>query len=98
MYGEGLSENVYINKQFYPGSVQGGTWDFSKRKVPPAEWRTIEENSDNSHIGGSISHALAPTTSNIIGKELKGLKARKYLLCEKGRSPVSINTKRVVIK
>ena len=98
MYGEGLSENVYINNQFYPGSVQGGTWDFSKGKVPPAEWRTIEENSDNSHIGGFVCHELAPTTSNIMNEELKGLKTRKYWLCEEGRNPVLINTKRVVIK
>ena len=98
MYGEGLSENVYINNQFYPGSVQGGTWDFSKGKVPPAEWRTIEENSDNSHIGGFVCDGLAPTTSNIMNEELKGLKTRKYWLYEEGRNPVLINTKRVVIK
>ena len=98
MYGEGLCKNFYINNQFYPGSVPRGTWNFFGDKVPTAEWRIIEENSDNSHIGGSICHALAPTTSSTISKELKGLQTRRYLLCEDGRSPVLINTKRVVIK
>ena len=98
MYGEGLYKNFYINNQFYPGSVPRGTWNFFGNKVPPAEWRTIEEDNDNSEFGGSICHELDPTTWDNIGEELKDSKARRYLLCEKGRSPVLINTKRVVIK
>lgn len=95
MYGEGLCQNNYINNQFYPGSVASGTWNFLCEKVPTASWRTTEENSDNSHIGGSVCHELAPTESKIISEELK---TRRYLLCEEGRSAVLINTKRVVIK
>ena len=98
MYGEGLCQNFYINKQFYPGSVPRGTWDFSFEKVPTAEWRNIEENSDDSHIGGSVCHELTPTTWNTASEKLKDLKTRRYLLCEDGRSPVLINTKRVIIK
>lgn len=98
MYGEGLCQNSYINNQFYPGSVPRGTWDFSHQKVPTAEWRKTEENSDNSHIGGSVCQQLARTTWDTTSEDLKDLKARKYLLCENGRSPVLINTKKVVIK
>lgn len=98
MYGEGLCQNFYINNQFYPGSVPGGTWDFSPEKVPTAEWRKIEENSDNSHIGGSVCHELAPTTWNTASEDLKDRETRKYLLCEDGRSPVIINTRRIIIK
>ncbi len=97
MYGEGLWKTIYNNNQFYPGSVPRGTWDFSNEKVPTGEWRTIEEDSDNSHID-DVDRELAPTTWNTISEELKGSKARRYLLCEKGRSPMLINTKRVVIK
>ena len=98
MYGEGLCQNYYMNDEFYPGSAPGGTWDFSKKKVPTGEWRMIEENNDNPHIGGSVCHGLARTTSSTISEELKGLKTRRYLFCEEGRSPVLINTRRVVIK
>ena len=98
MYGESLCENPYMNNEFYPGSVPGGTWNFSKEKVPTGEWRVIEEDSDNSHIGGSVSHELTRTTSNTISKGLKGLKTRRYLFSEKGRSPVLINTRLVLIK
>ena len=98
MYGEGLCKNFYINKQFYPGSVPRGTWDFSPEKVPRAEWRKIEENSDDSHFGGSVCHELSPTRWNTASEKLKHLKTRRYLLCEEGRSPVLINTQRVIIK
>ena len=98
MYGEGLCKNFYINNQFYPGSVPRGTWNFFGDKVPTAEWRTIEENSDNSQSGGSVCHELAPTTWDTTSEDLKDSKTRRYLLCEDGRSPVIINTKRVVIK
>ena len=98
MYGEGLCQNFYMNTEFHLGSVPGGTWDFSKNKVPKAEWKTTEENSDNVHIGDSICHELAPPTWNTISEDLKSLKTRKYLLYEEGRSPVLINTTRVVIK
>ena len=98
MYGEGLCENAYINNQFYPGSVPRDTWDFSDVKVPTAEWRTLEEGSDNSHTDGSVYHELAPTTWNIDNKELKDLRTRRYFLCEEGRSPSLIDTRRVVIK
>ena len=98
MYGEGLCKNFYINKQFYPGSVRRGTWDFSPEKVPRAEWRKIEENSDDSHIGGSVCHELSPTRWNTASEKLKDLKTRRYLLCEEGRSPVLIDTQRVITK
>ena len=98
MYGEGLYQNFYINNQFYPSSVPRGTWDFSPEKVPTAEWRKIEENSDNSQIGGSVCHELAPTTWDTTSEDLKDSRTRRYLLCEDGRSPVIINTRRVVIK
>ena len=98
MYGEGLCQNFYINNQFYPGSVPRGTWDFSREKVPTADWRMIEENSDNSQIGGSVGHELTPTTWDTTSEDLKNLNTRRYLLCEDGRSPVLINTKRVIIK
>ena len=98
MYGEGLCQNFYINNQFYPGSTPSGTWDFSSEKVPTAEWRMIEENGDNSHIGGSVCRPLARTTWGTTSEELKDRETRRYLLCESGRSPVLINTKRVVIK
>ena len=98
MYGESLCQNFYINNQFYPGSDPSGTWDFSSEKVPTAEWREIEENSDNSQIGGSIYHELARTTWYSTREEFKDLKTRRYLLCEDGRSPVLIKTTRVVIK
>ncbi|KAK0506929.1 hypothetical protein JMJ35_010629 [Cladonia borealis] len=98
MYGEGLCQNFYINNQFYPGSVPSGTWDFSQDKVPTAKWSNIEETSDNSHIGGSVCHELARTTWDTTSQDLKDSKTRKYLLCEDGRSPVIINTRRVVIK
>ena len=98
MYGEGLSQNYYMNDEFYPGSAPGGTWDFSKNNVPTGEWRTIEENNDNSHISGSVCHKLAPTTSNITSEELKGSRTLRYLFCEEGPSPVLINTQRVIIK
>ena len=100
MYGEGLCQNFYINKQFYPGSVPRGTWDFSPEKVPTAEWRKVEENSDNSHTGGSICHELARTTwdTDATSEDLKHRITRRYLLCENGRSPVLINTNRIIIK
>ena len=97
MYGEGLCQDSHINNRFYPGSMPGG-WNFSGDKVPQAEWRIIEEDSDSSQVGDSICHELARTTRDTISEASKGLKARRYLLCEKGRSPVLINTKRVVIK
>ena len=98
MYGEGLCQDFYINKQFYPSSVPGGTWNFSPKKVPRAEWRKIEENSDDSQLGGSVCHELSPTTWSTASEKMKDLKTRRYLLCEDGRSPVLINTKRVIIK
>ena len=98
MYGEGLCQNFYINNQFYPGSTPSGTWDFSDEKVPTAEWRTIEEKGDNAHIGGSVCRRLARTTKNTNSEELKDRETRSYLLCESGRSPVSMNTRRVIIK
>ena len=100
MYGEGLCQNFYINNQFYPGSDPSGTWDISSEKVSTAEWRKIEENSDNSHTGGSVCHELARTAwyTDTTSDELKHTITRRYLLCENGRSPVLINTKGIIIK
>ena len=55
MYGEALYKNFCINNQLYPGSVPGSTWNLLNKKLPTEKLSTVEENSDNSPIGGSKS-------------------------------------------
>ena len=58
----------------------------------------MKENGDDLYSDGSICHKLALTTSSTVSEELKDLKTRRYMLCEKDRSPVLVNTRRVIIK